>query len=698
MANTPSTLENIISQIRRRPEEQSFRPQIFTEFLRPFQNFVDEFDLAAVGQTCRERATDSAKPYLLVSADLSGIQDTVYTISSKGALKSLRARSFLLEFLCEHICYELVTAVLHDYRKHRNHIVFSGGGNVALFLPNSDDTTKMLSKFREALNKWALEEFSGKLYVSIQEIGVSEQELTDDALFRQTWERLSALLEKNKRTKFDWDLKRFFGDDAVENGEPKQRTGTEECQICHRDNIELSAQDPFYPITSRYKPITTIEELTKKAETADVVHDLCYHLFRLGDRLTTIERIYRFAKTPAEHGYLKFPTISDGFAYYSTEPGKSPDCEWLVNETHDDAITFLFGNHVRKVGDLPAHVKEAASEEDTEDEHTASLHALARAARGSELVGCLRMDVDNLGRLFFEDLQQFNIETLSRLSRLLNLFFKVFLTRICACDLEGIPGAGKVELVNVTNKTYEAGKGRNVAIIYSGGDDLFIAGAWDEVAELSFDIQRYFARYSGLGISAAVTLHKSDFPFHQMAKMSEEALDTAKAYVLAGENEPRKNRFALFYAPQDRHKSETLNSKAAEDAAAGKSVHENKLMYALDWHHPITHELLSILVSLSEVVEDKIRLQGLSRGFMYKLFNLLEVWWSRGTMYVPEFVYLVERIRKKMDAEDFDRLSNIIFNFPVKDNPQNHRTIKMLKTPLTWFELLQRSKGDRDGK
>ena len=41
--------------------------------------------------------------FLLIEADMSGIQDFIYTIPSKGALKSLRGRPFYLEMLIEHI-------------------------------------------------------------------------------------------------------------------------------------------------------------------------------------------------------------------------------------------------------------------------------------------------------------------------------------------------------------------------------------------------------------------------------------------------------------------------------------------------------------------------------------------------------------------------------------------------------------------
>lgn len=33
---------------------------------------------------------------------------------------------------------------------------------------------------------------------------------------------------------------------------------------------------------------------------------------------------------------------------------------------------------------------------------------------------------------------------------------------------------------------------RNATIVYSGGDDVFIVGAWNEVIELSIDLQEKF--------------------------------------------------------------------------------------------------------------------------------------------------------------------------------------------------------------
>jgi len=53
----------------------------------------DLFKTAAAIDDCLKTGEGNEK-FLMVGCDFSGIQDTVYTITSKGALKTLRARSF----------------------------------------------------------------------------------------------------------------------------------------------------------------------------------------------------------------------------------------------------------------------------------------------------------------------------------------------------------------------------------------------------------------------------------------------------------------------------------------------------------------------------------------------------------------------------------------------------------------------------
>ena len=95
--------------------------------------YFEEKNITNYKQELVENYDKEKKYYRLVSGDISGIQDFIYTISSKGALKSLRARSFYLEIMLEHIVDEILEAnnlyrcftlhwwwaFLHAITKHR---------------------------------------------------------------------------------------------------------------------------------------------------------------------------------------------------------------------------------------------------------------------------------------------------------------------------------------------------------------------------------------------------------------------------------------------------------------------------------------------------------------------------------------------------------------------------------------------------
>lgn len=97
----------------------------------------------------------------------------------------------------------------------------------------------------------------------------------------------------------------------------------------------------------------------------------------------------------------------------------------------------------------------------------------AEQADGIKRIGVLRADVDNLGTTFVYGFQRKNGDgkyaTLSRaatLSRQLSLFFKCYINEL----LE------KEE--------------RKVAIVYSGGDDVFLVGAWNDVIAACVDLKK----------------------------------------------------------------------------------------------------------------------------------------------------------------------------------------------------------------
>jgi CRISPR-associated protein Csm1 len=255
---------------------------------------------------------------------------------------------------------------------------------------------------------------------------------------------------------------------------------------------------------------------------------------------------------------------------------------------------------------------------------------------------------------------------------------------------------GETEEVKRELERMRGEKGRNVSIVYAGGDDLFIVGAWDEVAELSYDIQRCFEKYSGLGISGGLTLHQPKYPLYQMAKLSGEAEKEAKDFKFENESESRKNKITLFYTPFYKEKSISLNEKARSDIQKSQYNYMNKLIYALNWKDRTSQDIVENIIFFSGKKETSLELKYLSRSLLYKLFHLAEVWWERNTLYVPEFIYIMGRIMKKHSDEGYkakvQELQHQIIKMPVTNN--RHNTIRFIKIPITWIDLLLRNKGE----
>ena len=80
------------------------------------------------------------KKFLLVSGEFSGIQNFIYTISSKMAMKSLRGRSFYLELFAEHIIDELLSVL----ELSRINLLYSGGSHFYLLLPNTKKSKEVI--------------------------------------------------------------------------------------------------------------------------------------------------------------------------------------------------------------------------------------------------------------------------------------------------------------------------------------------------------------------------------------------------------------------------------------------------------------------------------------------------------------------------------------------------------------------------
>ena len=104
-------------------------------------------------------------------------------------------------------------------------------------------------------------------------------------------------------------------------------------------------------------------------------------------------------------------------------------------------------------------------------------------------IGVLRADIDNLGEAFVSGFKneenQDRYVTLSRtatFSRKLSMFFKYHINHL----LEN----GEFYLKEKEDKK------RNAVIVYSGGDDLFIVGSWDDIIGFAVDLYYALKKYT----------------------------------------------------------------------------------------------------------------------------------------------------------------------------------------------------------
>jgi len=603
------------------------------------------------------------KKFLLIGGDFSGVQNFIYTISSKGALKTLRARSFFLEVLTEHV----ISQFLESAFLPRANVIYSGGGRFYILSPNIMSIKELLFNLTERMNEWLFDKFRGKLCLITGSIALSGEELNpgdkEDLNSRgicNIWSDLGSELARFKSQKFKRQL---FA--ILQPQEPQ--IPFDKCSICYRDDIKEDELKPLHP-----------------ENPEDRVCSFCRSLYSLGDELIDMrflgvcqdEKIARkFCKEPLEIGSVKegvlwyvplrkiYGDLKENFKFFYAIN------TWDLSTYKEGKVAaLLLGNYVRKVEDLSSGAEFAKEENKVSLQSTASFDKLAKVARGADRIGVLRMDVDRLGKIFIQGLE-YKHRSFSRfasLSRFLNLFFKYYLNLICA----GKPG-NSFECLDLSEKNPEKGGGRNVSIVYSGGDDLFLVGAWDEVVEVSFDIQKSFRLYTcfnpDITVSAGIFVQHNNFPLHLLADFSGKAEDLAK--------ENGRNRIVLFYNPNLKKKSKrNIPKQVFTWEEAEKEV----------------VAVVKLFKSLGKIDKEKnIFDPGFSHTFLYKLFSIFEQWETEDVLYLPRMAYIYSKLKEEMAKVKKSENEKVLGD--IEAILMNSEKIKNLRTSLVWLELLARS-------
>lgn len=542
-----------------------------------------------------------SEKFLLVGGDFSGVQDFVYTITSKGALRTLKARSFFLELFAEHIIYE----ILHPLGLSRTNIISSGGGRFYLLLPNVGDIRNLLKELKSRINGYLRNEHEARLYFVFVWQGFSQAVFLDKEKLSSLWQGISQKIREEKRRKFKDSLEDLF---AVE---PHKAGKLTECQICHK---EISQRSIF--------------SLPGKVHACE----FCHSLYHLGEELFQAKFILRGVNKTNQS------TLKIEEKYYHT-PSKLPPGhsgpKWVINSwdlkdyKEKDTYPFLLGNYQIR---------------------SFTFQDYARVSQGAKRIAALRMDVDSLGNVFsqgFGDKQ--SLLRTSILSSQLNLFFGYYLNALC--------------------------KDKNVAIVYAGGDDLFIIGAWNDIIELGFDIHSAFEKYTlgKLTLSGGFVVLPPNFPLYQMAYLAGKAEERAKDNQEGGK---KKDSLTLFYnSNPEKLRREEEKTKLSFNWKGAEELRELK------------KEMAGFL---GEEKSNYLQLK-VSRSFIYNLLTITDYWRREGKLYLPKLAYVLTRAESELKRRFSQEWGSKKGKWEkLKSKLMKFETVINLYPLLTWIELLSR--------
>lgn len=449
-------------------------------------------------------------PVLLVGGDISGIQKFIYNISSQKAAVSLKGRSFYLQLLIDSI----IQRIINRLEVTVGHVVYSSGGKFFMLLPNTEKVKETLNELGKEFECFLWKQHKGSLLFNWDSVAFAYETNSGQLYFdgcRQSlgalWKCLSDKLTERKNRKFgsvlSFDFDTIFVPQTID---PKGRI----CAVTGIESVDCVALD-----SKQDNPVYVLPSVKEQIHLGNVLKDTDYILTH---------------KSTGSADYLanrsKFDiSVVDVHSYFFDQK------ELTDNEAHFRKITSVDVNRVKRINNTNFLATQLKGQQvsygfqfyggNEQAKSGDNIKTFEELAAGSYL-GILRMDVDNLGRIFIEGLpeQDKSFAAYSTLSFMLDYFFSGYL--------------------NVIRKRYEV----DVNILYAGGDDVFAVGRWDQLLLFARDIKKEFTRFVGrkdVTISGGIVIVDRKFPIAKAAELAGDAEDQAKKF-----QDGKKNALNLF--------------------------------------------------------------------------------------------------------------------------------------------------------
>jgi len=353
--------------------------------------------------------------------------------------------------------------------------------------------------------------------------------------------------------------------------------------------------------------------------------------------------VFVVSETPYTQLYIELPH-GDSCVYLSIL--ETDDAQQLLQQTDD--VLRVYTKNAQSLPSVGAHY---ASQLFVGEYHDSNrINELAEKSTGISRIAVCRMDVDDLGKAFISGFErphaaaaedQYKYVTISRtasFSRQMSRFFKYYINSI---------------LARVTKDALA------VTIVYSGGDDVFLVGAWDHILEAAMRIQEDFQTYTchTLHLSAGILLKNAKYPIRRSASEAAELEAFAKSH-------DGKNAVTIFEASAQ----QTYPWQIFQD----KVINEKK----------------NLLERFFANQEDAER----GKAFLYRLLDLLRN--SEQRINLARFAYLLARLEPKKNNPSYAMYAE--FSKQMYQWYRNPTDRQQLITAIYIYVYQTRTKGDTD--
>jgi CRISPR-associated protein Csm1 len=447
-----------------------------------------------------------------IQGDISGIQEYIFGVASKGAAKSLKSRSYYIQLVSE-ACVEFILRKAKGAKK-----IYDGGGTFRISVPNSF-TEIDFSQIKETFDK----EFEkDDISVSLTKLSLKKND--------NIWDILP---KKSAQDKFN--LLRDAGYELLFNNADEQ--GVSKLQDGNERKKSLNAVRGRYA-KNIFNGLPNAEDIT---QTSNLSKEMREHPFRNSGELiatffTDSTQLVELRKTKDDFE----TTVLNKLPLWSEELLKEK--ETLVASV----IKEIEEKNKLNLGNAKSSFQDEYIKPELNNIIDFNfLSAFAKERTGTGKLGVLKMDVDDLGLLFKNVDKIKHGAKKGRVDELSEKFHSFFNE-----GLYDIQSAKTFEYYTKIEDAYLKEKNsfkHNIYPVFAGGDDSFLIGGWDAILEFTLEVNEAYQEFGeellkdGLvyqessqenlqapTLSAGLIIVDEHYPVVRLAEEVEEALEASK--------------------------------------------------------------------------------------------------------------------------------------------------------------------------